>query len=145
MQFSPQCHLFVASILLAGSLSEAADWTQFRGPMGQGHADVNDLPVTWSENENIAWKVALPGLGWSSPVVADGRLYLTTAVAEDETSEVSRSLRVLCLSAKNGALLWNEEVFRQQTGDLEIHGKNCLLYTSPSPRDRTRSRMPSSA
>jgi len=123
--------LFVAAVLLAAGLSEAADWTQFRGPKGQGHADVTDLPVTWSENENIAWKVALPGLGWSSPVVADGRLYLTTAVAGDDTSEVGRSLRVLCLSAKNGEILWNKEVFRQQTGDVEIHGKNS--HASPTP------------
>ena len=131
MKFLPQCHLFVAAVLLAAGLSEAADWTQFRGPKGQGHADVTDLPVTWSENENIAWKVALPGLGWSSPVVADGRLYLTTAVAGDDTSEVGRSLRVLCLSAKNGEILWNKEVFRQQTGDVEIHGKNS--HASPTP------------
>lgn len=131
MKFVPQCHLFVAAILLAAGSSEAADWTQFRGPTGQGHADVHDLPVTWSENENIAWKVALPGLGWSSPVVADGRLYLTTAVAGDDTSEVGRSLRILCVSAKNGEILWNEEVFRQQTGDVEIHGKNS--HASPTP------------
>ena len=56
-------------------------WPQFRGPGGQGHAAVTGLPTTWSENENIRWKTAVPGLGWSSPVVVGDRIWLTTAVA----------------------------------------------------------------
>jgi outer membrane protein assembly factor BamB len=131
MKFVPHCHLFVAAVLSAAGSSESADWTQFRGPTGQGHADVTHLPLTWSENENIDWKVAMPGFGWSSPVVADGRLYLTTAVAEDDSGKVGRSLRVLCLNAENGEILWNEEVFGQGTGNVAIHGKNS--HASPTP------------
>ena len=48
------------------------DWPQFRGPGGQGHSTEHGLPVEWSETKNIAWKVPVPGRGWSSPVVAAG-------------------------------------------------------------------------
>ncbi len=55
-----------------------ADWPQWRGPTGQGHAE-GRLPLTWSETENIAWKTPLPGRGWSSPVIEGNRVWLTTA------------------------------------------------------------------
>src|SRR5262245_33031460 len=60
----------------------AQDWRQFRGPTGQGVADATGLPVEWSTTKNIAWKTAVPGRGWSSPVVAHGRVWVTTAVAD---------------------------------------------------------------
>ena len=51
----------------------ADPWPQWRGPAGQGHAEAaHDLPVTWSETENVRWKTPLPGRGWSSPVVGGG-------------------------------------------------------------------------
>src|SRR5689334_4756349 len=58
----------------------ANEWRQFRGPDGQGHAEAKNLPVVWSEQENIIWKAPVPGKGWSSPVFADGVIWLTTAV-----------------------------------------------------------------
>src|SRR5688572_22628806 len=58
-----------------------ADWPQFRGPTGQGLAS-GPLPVEWGPDRNVRWKTPIPGLGWSSPVVAGGRVFLTTAVPE---------------------------------------------------------------
>lgn len=58
----------------------AEDWPQFRGPGGQGHAAVGEAPLAWSEEENVVWKVPVPGRGWSSPVVAGRQVWLTTAV-----------------------------------------------------------------
>ncbi|MFM8705373.1 MAG: serine/threonine protein kinase, partial [Planctomycetia bacterium] len=59
-------HLAVATLVAACHAALAADWPQWRGPDGQGHAvAARDLPVTWSETENIAWKTPLPGRGWS--------------------------------------------------------------------------------
>lgn len=107
----------------------ASDWTEFRGPGGQGHADAGNLPTTWSENENIAWKSELPGLGWSSPVVADGKIYLTTAIAEGDSA--SHSLRTICVAADTGDIVWNNEIFRQVDAEVEIHKKNS--HASPSP------------
>src|SRR5262245_29923475 len=49
----------------------ADDWPQFRGPTGQGQANAHDLPLHWSQTENIRWKADIPGKGWSSPVIWD--------------------------------------------------------------------------
>ncbi|MEI6356384.1 MAG: PQQ-binding-like beta-propeller repeat protein, partial [Verrucomicrobiota bacterium] len=78
----------------------AGDWPEFRGPTGQGHSTAKDLPIRWSATENIAWKTAIPGSGWSSPVLAGGNLYLTTAAPIEGSKDLS--LRVLCLSASEG-------------------------------------------
>jgi hypothetical protein len=59
----------------------AADWPEFRGPTGQGHASEEGLPLEWDEGRNIAWKIPVPGRGWSSPVVAGGRVWLTTSIS----------------------------------------------------------------
>src|SRR5262245_37804765 len=60
----------------------AEDWPQFRGPTGQGISTERRLPLEWSDTRNIIWKTEVPGLGWSSPVVAAGRIWLTTATTE---------------------------------------------------------------
>jgi hypothetical protein len=103
----------------------AQDWPQFRGPSGQGTADVEDLPVTWSEGAaNIVWKSPIRGLGWSSPVIHGERLWVTTA--DDE----GRSLRAMCLNVKNGKPMLDVEVFRQENPG-GVHSKNS--YASPTP------------
>ena len=132
------------------ALAEALpSWSQWRGPAGQGHAPAaKDLPLAWSESENVAWKTPLEGKGWSSPVLADGRLWLTTAV-ETPLSEAEKaerlanvenssslqvsgpvSLRAVCLDATSGKALHDIELFRQSQPD-PIHSLNS--YASPSP------------
>src|SRR5262249_13308602 len=88
------------------AIAHGDDWPQFRGPTGQGHADVTGAPTRWSEEENIRWKVQIAGLGWSSPVVAGGRIWLTTAV------DIDQSLHVLCLDSQSGKVLHDVAVFR---------------------------------
>jgi outer membrane protein assembly factor BamB len=104
-----------------------ADWPEFRGPAAMGHAADKGLPIRWSETENVVWKTPIPGLGWSSPVVHSGRVYLTTATEADGDS---RSLRLVCLDAATGAVAWEEELFRQ-TAPVEMHAKNS--HASPTP------------
>ena len=77
------------------SLLPAQDWPEFRGPNGQGHSDAVDLPLTWSEAENIVWKVPIPGQGWSSPVMRDGKIWLTTGISVSDSSGERHSLRAL--------------------------------------------------
>lgn len=67
-------------------------WPQFRGPDGNGIAPRTKAPTTWSEDQNITWKTELPGKGWSSPVVADGLLWVTTAIEEYPTDEEAQKL-----------------------------------------------------
>ena len=69
------------------------------------------MPLEWSETQNVAWKVTVPGAGWSSPIVANGRVWLTTAVDGRETS-----LRVVALNVGSGRELVNTEVFRVPRG-----------------------------
>jgi len=61
-------------------LGAAENWPQFRGPGARGVADDADLPDRWSATDNVAWKTAIPGRGWSSPIVWGNRVFLTTAV-----------------------------------------------------------------
>ncbi len=76
--------LAAASMLSAGSAA-AQEWTRFRGPDGTGVvADNPNLPERWSATENVAWRTPIPGLGWSSPVVAGGLVFVTTVASEGE-------------------------------------------------------------
>lgn len=130
---------FRASVVvgLLCAAASAQDWPQFRGPDGNGHTEVRDLPLKWGKGRNIAWQVDIPGKGWSSPAYADGKLYLTTAVLTDGGSEdeakAPRSLRVLCLDARDGKTVWNVEAFPQDLDKAPrtIHFKNS--HASPSP------------
>jgi outer membrane protein assembly factor BamB len=61
-----------------------SNWPTWRGPDGSGAIATGNPPTEWSEQHNIKWKVPLPGLGNSTPVVWQDRMYLTTAVQTDE-------------------------------------------------------------
>ena len=114
--------------LLLSSLTLAADWPQFRGPAGDGHYDGPKLPTKWGPDTNVAWKTPIPGLGWSSPIVWKGKVYLTTAVEE----KGGYSLRALCLDAKTGKIEWSKEVFREESATApKIHNKNSHASSSP--------------
>ena len=100
------------------------DWSQFRGPGGQGHASARSLPTKWTDSENVTWKVPIPGKGWSSPVIQGEKIWLTTA------TEGGQSLRALCLQRSTGKIIYNIELFRQKEIG-RIHSKNS--YASPTP------------
>ena len=102
----------------------SSDWPQFRGPSGQGLSDEHGLPLNWSETTNVRWKVAIPGRGWSSPVVQGDRIWLTTA------TEAGKSLRALAIDRNSGAILQNVEVFRLKSEKL-ANSKNS--FASPTP------------
>ncbi len=106
-----------------------ADWPQFRGPTGQGVSDATGVPIEWSDTQHVAWKVEIPGKGWSSPVLAKGRLYLTTAVG-DSTSGIT--LHALCLDAADGRTLWDTEIFTPDSAAAAaMHKKNSLASGTP--------------
>lgn len=77
-------HLLLTAVVgLAVGLAHpasAADWPQWRGADGQGHAEGKGYPITWSDTQNIAWKTAIPGRGWSSPVIVGNQVWMTTAI-----------------------------------------------------------------
>lgn len=106
----------------------AHDWPEFRGPTGQGHSPANDVPIRWSATENVAWKAAIPGGGWSSPVLVNGRVYLTSAISAAGVKDLK--LTAICLDARDGKLLWSTNVFSPEDGS-SLHRKNS--YASPTP------------
>jgi outer membrane protein assembly factor BamB len=115
-------------ILSMATLASAGQWPEFRGPSGQGHAPETGLPLDWSESRNIVWKMAVPGRGWSSPVVADGRVWLTTST-ENTEGRRGVSLRALAFDSATGRELVNTEVFRIDRPEA-LNGKNS--YASPT-------------
>ena len=85
------CKLLVtiAGLLLAGSpLAQAVEsWHQFRGPKGDGVAHDQNVPIHFGETQNVTWKTEIPGRAWSSPVVADGKIWMTTAIEQIPTDD----------------------------------------------------------
>ena len=100
------------------------DWPQFRGPDGQGHSDQTGIPIHWKEDENITWKTAVPGQGWSSPVIAGDQVWMTSAEAD------GKSLHAICIDKRSGKLLHNVEVLTPQDAG-PLHRLNG--YASPTP------------
>ena len=98
--------VLLAAVLATADAAEQTDrWPQFRGPHGNGHAEATGLPTKWSEKENITWKIAVPGKGFSSPVVGKKSIWMTTG------TKGGRSLRAVCVDRRTGKLLQNVEVF----------------------------------
>ena len=94
--------VIAAAATLSMLRGAAQEWSRFRGPNGTGISHVKTIPSQITDSD-INWKVELPGSGHSSPVLWGDRLFLTT------TGDKSGGLFVLCLSAKDGRLLWRRD------------------------------------
>ncbi len=119
--------IFIAAALAAAA-AQNGEWPDFRGPTGQGHAEGRNLPLEWSESRNVAWKVPVPGEGWSTPIVSGGRVWITTALsagapAKAEVSGRNLSLRAIALDAATGREVVNAEVFSLR-GGAPVNPKN---------------------
>lgn len=95
--------VFVWSLLT--STGSAQNWPEFRGPHGDGHADVKSAPTKWSETENIKWKTPIKGKAWSSPTVWGKQIWLANAPPDGS------ELYAVCLNLDTGkiehnVLLW---------------------------------------
>jgi len=99
------------------------NWTRFRGPSGQGISNEINLPVKWSNSENVKWTADLPGQGWSSPIVFEDHIFLTAATEEGV------SCQVICINRKDGSIAWSKEVHRQKPGPMRKQNS----YATPTP------------
>jgi outer membrane protein assembly factor BamB len=99
-------------------------WPEFRGANGAGKAQASGLPLTWSETSNIRWKTAVHGRAWSSPVVLDGQIWVTTATAD------GKQLFAVALDQESGRVLRDLKVFDVATPQY-AHPFN--TYASPTP------------
>jgi outer membrane protein assembly factor BamB len=117
--------LSVASVSLAAEPAAPVSGAfQFRGPGGTGVSAETGLPVKWGPEENVRWKVPLPGRGLSNPVVAGGRVFLTAC-----TGDSGENLHVLCLSLADGKKLWERRL--RSTGLTGCHPKTNMAAPTP--------------
>lgn len=113
--------------LLANATTAAETWPQFRGPSGQGIAS-GPGPLKWGKDNGIAWKVPLAALGWSSPVIADGKIILTGSRKDGDTIH----LTAFALDVATGKKLWNIDLFKPTAEETAaLHGKNSLASSTP--------------
>ncbi|MBI5396082.1 MAG: PQQ-binding-like beta-propeller repeat protein [Verrucomicrobia bacterium] len=124
----------IGLLLLLGSfwpMAQArADWPEFRGPWGDGHVSAPGdskpigLPLNWSETGNVKWKIEIPFRGWSTPVVMDGQVWLTTA------TEDGHDFFVICVDAGTGKVRLNQKLFH--CDNPEPLGNIVNGYATPS-------------
>jgi outer membrane protein assembly factor BamB len=112
------------AVVLFVPLCRAENWPSWRGPRLDGSSAEKNLPLQWSDTENVAWKTSIPGVGHSSPIVHGDRVFLTTCLLKEE----SRVL--LCLDRRDGRIVWQREVVHSP---LEpIHGRNSRASATPA-------------
>jgi outer membrane protein assembly factor BamB len=123
--------VLLLALFFAAHVNAGADWPAFRGPWGDGHVsapgemNLVGLPLHWSETENIKWKTEIPFRGWSTPVVMNGQVWLTTA------TEDGHDFYAICVDADTGQIRYNEKVFH--CDNPEPLGNNVNCYATPSP------------
>src|SRR6266853_4098690 len=114
----------LASLLWTGPASGAGNWPQFRVPDVDEHSDAKGLPLTWSESEHVKWKTPIHDRGWSSPVVWDNQVWMTTET-EDGTK-----LYALCVDRETGSIVHDLKLFDVANPQF-AHQFN--TYASPTP------------
>ena len=105
------------------SIRAAEYWPQFRGPNGDGMSDATGLPVTFGEKENLRWKIAIHGKGWSSPVVLGNQIWLTTATPD------GKELYVMCVDLNSGKIKHDMKL-------LTLPNRKPLTNSTAMPRRR---------
>lgn len=135
----------------------AENWCQFRGANGNGIVSEGELPLTWGPDKQILWKVSLPGVGWSQPVVWENKVFVTTAETDKQSKpdpkqtgpglggyaaffsrgivslpppDVNYRWKVLCLDVGSGKTLW-ERTARDGRPTIPVHANN--TYASETP------------
>lgn len=108
-----------ALVLLSIATASAQDWPQWRGPSLNGLSSERNLPLRWSPEENIVWKLALPGWSGSTPIIWRDRIFLNVADGND--------LYLWCVDKTKGAVLWKKQL---GGGNVKLRKQN---MSSPSP------------
>ena len=100
--------VFIISVLLVNTftITKAQNWPCWRGPNGDGSSVETNLPTEWDSATNIAWKSPVPGIGHSSPIIWENKLFLTSAIPE------TYEKILLCYDSKSGDLLWQKTVVK---------------------------------
>lgn len=117
--------LFLTLALVILALPVRADWLNFRGPNGSGHAPDNTTTVGELSDRTLAWKVALPGRGLGSAIVVGDKVFVTAASGPEQ-----QQLHILCFSAKDGSPVWERRFWA--TGRTMSHSKTNVAAPTPA-------------
>jgi outer membrane protein assembly factor BamB len=144
------------TLLLAIVPLHAENWPGWRGPEANGLSFAKQLPTEWAADAHVAWKVPLPGAAWSQPVVWGDKIFVTTAVTDNQKKprggefdpgmsmarlllggfdggappDVVYRWKVLCLDGASGQIVW-EQTAREGKPSIPIHRNN--TYASETP------------
>ena len=146
--------LVAATLFFLVAGVHAENWPGFRGPKGDGVVE-SKHPEKWSADENVAWKTKLPGVGWSQPIVWSGKVFVTTAVAENQkrprpgdwspgeggiltaifgnyrkAPSIDYQWQVHCLDAATGKVLWEQTAYTGKP-KTPIHANNTYATETP--------------
>jgi len=99
-------------------------WSQFRGPEGNGHINTTSVPLEWSENKNISWKTSIHDRGWSSPVIWNNQIWMTTATKN------GKKTFAICVDKMTGNVLHDINVFEVESPQAITIDNT---YASPTP------------
>ncbi|QDV24678.1 PQQ-binding-like beta-propeller repeat protein [Aureliella helgolandensis] len=120
--------LFLSFVLSATSMASASDWAEFLGPNGSAKS-TDSVVTSWSSDQNLLWKVDLPGSGSSSPIIVGDRVMLTCYTNDDSSSK----RQIMCFDKRSGKSLWASDYpvdYREDSfqGYITEHG-----YASNTP------------
>lgn len=115
---------FILIVACSTAVSAEESWWQFLGPQGNGHASASNLPVQWTDSDNIAWKTPIHDRGWSSPVIYGDQIWLTTATVD------GHKLFAICVDGKTGHVLHDIHLFDVENPQ-KITSEN--TYATPTP------------
>ena len=119
---------FAGMLLLWTSLAQADNWPHWRGESGNGVSTTAKPPTQWSATKNVKWKVAVPGLGSSSPVIWEDRVFVTSAVGTENSRELQ--FKLFCFDRQTGDLKW-EKTAVVATPHQDTHKTNGFASASP--------------
>jgi len=116
---------FILALLILNSVSvtQAQNWPNFRGPNGDGTSIETNLPIKWDSITNVVWKSPVPGIGHSSPIIWEDKLFTISALPETQEKIL------LCYDSRNGNLLWQKTVLKTTFENKHINNS----YASGTP------------
>ena len=117
------CSVMSLVIFLSGVVL-AENWPGWRGPRGDGTSMEKNVPLRWSETQNVVWKVSIPGKGHASPIVWGRHIFVVTAI------KVKKQRILLCLDRKKGKILWQRVVL--ESPPERINSLNSYASSTPA-------------
>jgi outer membrane protein assembly factor BamB len=115
-------------ILSAITQGNSQNWPGWRGPNGDGTSTEKNVPLTWDSVTNVIWKAEIPGIGHSSPIIWEDKLFTMSALP-DEQERI-----LLCYDARNGNLLWKKSILK--AGLEDKHNDNSYASGTPATDGR---------